>query len=310
MLEESLLEEAILRTLQKSATEIPEDVKRAFESCIQKEESELAKLHLRKFLESINFAATKRIPVCPDTGWPIFFVKLGNHVTIRGGYSVLKKAFKEAVKKATELGFLRITMVDPISRKSSVNNVGNYIPYVEYKPSSADYIEITAVTKGGGSELFILQPIRILLLADGIVGIKKFIIDSAISGLIDGKTCPPNVLGIGIGGTTDLCIRLAKQAAVLRPIGDRHPEPRIARLEKDIFNALNSLGIGPMGCGGKFAVFDVHIEYAYTHTAGTVIGVNMQCALCRRATVRIYDDGTIEDRKLPSWFEGERNERS
>lgn len=303
MINKKVLLEAILRVLSRSAVEIPEDVKAALEYCIKEEEKELAKIHLRKFLESINAAIRRGVPVCPDTGWPMFFVKLGDQVTVDGGYATLEKAFKEAVKKATKRGLLRITMVDPFSRRSSINNVGDYIPCIEYKPVSANYIEITAVAKGGGSELFVQQPLRIVLLADGIAGIKKFIVDSAVSGLIEGKTCPPNVLGVGIGGTTDLCMKLAKQAAVLRPIGDRHPDPNIAKLEEEILNALNCLGIGPMGSGGKFTVLDVHIEHAYTHTAGTAVGVNLQCALCRRATIRIYSDGRIEDRKLPTWFE-------
>ncbi len=302
MLKKEQIADAAERAIHIGAVEIPEDVKNAFLNAHQEEDG-TAKIHIGKTIENIETAIERNVPVCPDTGWPLFFVKLGSKVQMEGGYSILKEAIEEAVGKQTSKDLLRVTMVDPFTRKSFFNNVGSNIPYIDYKPFSGDYLEITAVPKGGGAELFIQTPLRMLLLADGIVGIKKFIIDSMISGGATGKICPPNIVGIGIGGTGDLCMKLAKQAALLRPIGDRHPEPRIAELEDEIEDSLNSLNIGPMGCGGKTTVFDVHIEYALTHTAGNPVAVNTQCSLTRRGTVRIYNDGTIEDRKLPEWFE-------
>jgi len=302
LLTKDQITEAAQRALYKAAVEIPEDVKKAFKTSL-KIETEMGKVHLEKTLENIEFAISRKVPVCPDTGWPLFFVKLGSEVKIDGGYSVLKEAFSRAVERLSDMGLLRITMVDPLTRKAALQNVGMNVPYIDYKLTSTDYIEITAVPKGGGAELFILEPFRMLLLADGIIGIKKFIIDAIISGARAGKTCPPNVLGIGIGGTGDLCMKLAKQAALLRPIGDRHPEERIAKLEEELKNAINALSIGPMGCGGNTTVFDVHIEYALTHTVGNGVAVNTQCNLTRRGTIRINSDGIIEDRKYPEWFE-------
>lgn len=294
--------DAALKAIQKSAVEIPEDVKKAFLAARQKEDG-TAKVHIDKTIENIETAIERNVPVCPDTGWPLFFIKLGSGVQIEGGFSVLKKAVEEAVGRKTSDDLLRVTMVDPFTREPLLENVGSNIPYIDYKPFSGDYMEITAVPKGGGAELFIQTPLRMLLLADGIAGMKKFIVDSVITGATAGKTCPPNVVGIGIGGTGDLCMKLAKQAALLRPIGDRHPEPRIAALEEEIMDALNLLNIGPMGCGGKTTVFDIHIEYALTHTAGNPVAVNTQCNLTRRGTVRLHADGSMEVRERPEWFE-------
>lgn len=302
MLTKEHITDGAFRALHKAAVETPEDVKAAFRQAAHVAR-EPAKTHLEKTLENIDVAVERNVPVCPDTGWPLFFVKLGNDVRIEGGYSTLTGAFSQAVKRLTEMGLLRVTMVDPLTRKTALLNVGCNIPFIEYKPFSGDYIEITAVPKGGGAELFIQQPLRFLLLADGIVGLKKFVIDSIISGATTGKTCPPNVVGIGIGGTGDLCMKLAKQAALLRPIGDRHPESRIAELEEELKTSLNSLSIGPMGGGGNPTVFDVHIEYALTHTAGHPVAVNTQCSLTRRGTIRLYANGRSEARTNPEWFD-------
>jgi len=302
MLNQQQITEAAFRALHKAAVETPPDVKEAFRQAAQTT-NEPAKTHLEKTLENIDVAVERNVPVCPDTGWPLFFVKLGSDVRIEGGFSTLTGAFSIAVKRLTEMGLLRVTMVNPLTRKTALTNVGSNIPFIEYKPVSTDYIEITAVPKGGGAELFIPQPLRVLLLADGLVGLKKFVIDSIISGASTGKTCPPNVVGVGIGGTNDLCMKLAKQAALLRPIGDRHPESQIASLETELVCGLNSLQIGPMGAGGSPTVFDVHIEYALTHTAGHPVAINTQCSLTRRGTVRLHPNGQIENRILPEWFD-------
>ncbi|NIN53220.1 MAG: fumarate hydratase [Nitrososphaeria archaeon] len=302
-LQEDTLTNHIYDVLVKAAVEIPEDVKAAFQDALTVEESEIAKEHLKMFLENIDSAVKRHVIVCPDTGFPIFYVKLGDGVEIEGGYSTLRKVFNRAVERATADGYLRVTMVHPLTRKSSAGNVGHFIPRIEYKPISANYMEVTAIPKGGGAELFLVQPFRSLLLADGLEGVKKFVLDSVISACLDGKSCPPNVVGVGIGGFSDLCMGLAKKAAVLRPIGDRHPDREIAKLEKELLSGINSTGVGAMGGGGGVTAFDVHIEHALTHTVGIPTAVNLHCALCRRATIRIYSDGSVEPRRVPDWFE-------
>lgn len=303
MLDKKTLLGAVLGTITKAATTIPKDIKEAFRNALRVETAEIARCHIKTTLENVNMAARKGSLVCSDTGFPLFYVKLGDCVDLEGKSKTLNEVFIEAVEKATLEGTLRATMVHPLTRFNPGTNLGGYLPYVEYKLASTDYIELTTVLKGGGSELFLAVPYRTLLLADGLQGFKKFVIDSTISATLDGKTCPPNIVGICLGGFPDLCIKLAKQAAVLRPIGDRHPDKEIAGLEEQLLKAINATGIGPMGCSGRTTAFDVHMECAFTHTLAMPVAVSLQCSISRRATVRIYSNGEIEERSFPQWFE-------
>jgi len=162
-------------------------------------------------------------------------------------------------------------------------------------------VEVTCTPKGGGTELFLQSFARTLLFADGTKGLKKFVLESLVQGNIHGKTCPPNIVGVCIGGTTDLCVKLAKEAAVLRAVGDRHPEPRIAKLEEELLDAINMTGIGPLGMTGKTTALDVHVEYAYTHLAGFPVGVANQCPAARISTALITD-GETQFKERPNWF--------
>jgi fumarate hydratase subunit alpha len=303
LLDRKTLLRAVSTTITRAATTIPKDIREAFGDALSAEKDEIARSHIKTTLENVNVATRKGSLVCSDTGFPLFYVKLGDCVELEGKYRTLSEVFVEAVEKATLEGALRATMVHPLTRFNPGTNVGGYLPYVEYKLTSADYIELTTVLKGGGSELFLAVPYRTLLLADGLQGFKKFVIDSTISATLDGKTCPPNIVGLCLGGFPDLCIKLAKQAAVLRPIGDRHPDKEIAELEMQLLNAINATEIGPMGCSGRTTAFDVHMECAHTHTLAMPVAVSLQCSICRRATVRIYSNGEIEKRSFPQWFE-------
>ena len=129
----------------------------------------------------------------------------------------------------------------------------------------------------------------------------RVILDCIKSSMYAGKTCPPNIIGIGIGGTADTCMKIAKQAAVLRPIGSRHPDTDIAELEQELVDLINSFGIGPMGMGGRSGVLDVHIEYSAAHAAGLPVAYNAQCWLGRRKVARIGPDGKITYSDFPEW---------
>ena len=138
---------------------------------------------------------------------------------------------------------------------------------------------------------------------DGLNGVKKGLVDAIAEFGRRGLTCPPVIIGVGIGGTKDQAFSIAKQAAVLRPIGDRHPEPEIAELENELFDLANSLGLGAMGYPGTGGyALDVHVEIAYTHSALTPLGIHQLCQAARRGVVRIHADGAIETRDAPSWF--------
>ena len=170
--------------------------------------------------------------------------------------------------KATKLGYLRATMKHPLTGYDPGNNIGMNIPDFTYKFVDGDSIEMSYAAKGGGSECFGGTRHRIVAFAGGIKGIEKFVIDSFVASARAGAVCPPSVLGIGIGGTANVAANLAKEAACLRTVGSKHPDPMFRKIEEDLYEALNSLGIGILGAGGKTSVLAVNVEYAYTHIAG------------------------------------------
>ena len=186
----------------------------------------------------------------------------------------MEEAARRSVRKATKEGYLRATMKHPITGFDPGDNIGVNIPDFTYKFVEGDEIEITYVAKGGGSECFGGTRHRVIAFADGIEGIEKFIIDSFVRSVRAGAVCPPSVLGIGIGGTANIAANLAKEAACLRTVGSSHPDPRFAKIEQDLYEALNSLGIGIMGSGGAASVLGVNVEYAYTHIAGIAVATS------------------------------------
>jgi L(+)-tartrate dehydratase alpha subunit len=304
LIKRELYQEVIFETIKKGATVISKDVKEAFERSIATETSSAAREGLEKTLKSIELSVEKDNPACPDTGWPIFYFKVGNECKLEGGFKALEEATREAVRKATRMGYLRATMKHPLTGYDPGDNVGMNIPDFTYKFVDGENIEITYVAKGGGSECFGGTRHRVIAFADGIAGIEKFIVDCYIASTRAGAICPPSVLGVGIGGTANVAANLAKEAACLRTIGSAHPEPMIHKIEEDLYKALNSLGIGTMGTGGDVSVFAVNVEYAFTHIAGIAVATSSNCMVARRATSRINHDGSVEVLDSPNWFDG------
>ena len=284
-----MMHQAVIR----SAFEIPEDVERSLRQAYEEQATELAKLHLRLTLENIESARRSEGLACGDTGFPLYYVVIGENVQLQGGLSSLYEMSREAVKRATEQFRLRSTMVHPLTRQNTRTNCGYFIPGVEVRfDPRFEGMKIVAVLKGGGAENY-GSFFKMMLAADGKEGATKFILDSVRAGAEEGKTCPPSIVGVGIGGTSDICMRMAKEAAVLRSIGSRHPEKEIAQYEEDLMEAINALGIGPMGTGGKATVLAVNIEYAVVHTGALPVGVNIQCAIARRCVAKIDRSGEI-----------------
>ncbi|MBE5750062.1 MAG: fumarate hydratase [Clostridiales bacterium] len=302
MIKTELYEEVLFQTVKRGATEISEDVREAFTKAIEKETSLDAKRGLRVTLESMDMSAKRENPLCVDTGWPIFYFKVGNDCKLEGGFVELENAARRAVARATEKGYLRATMKHPLTGYDPGNNIGMNIPDFTYKFVEGDGIEISYAAKGGGSECFGGTRHRIVAFADGIKGIEKFVIDSFVASARAGAVCPPSVLGIGIGGTANVAANLAKEAACLRTVGSKHPDPTFAKIEEDIYNALNSLGIGILGGGGDTSVLGVNVEYAYTHIAGIAVATSTNCMIARRASTRIDSDGKVTIMKSPMWF--------
>ena len=278
------------------------EVQSKLSELIAVERDEIAKFNLELSLKNcVESNENGEQFLCPDTGAPTYYVKIGDNVRIEKGFSSLYEVSKKAIQDAT-MGFkLRPNMVHPITRNNSGKNSGYYSPPLELRfDPNIDYMEIIAVPISGGSEASGTF-YRMLSPMDGTKGIMKFILDCIETSTYAGKTCPPNVIGIGIGGTADICMKIAKQAAVLRPIGKRHPDKAISELEQELVDLVNSSGIGPMGMGGSSGVLDVHIECAETHVAGLPVAYNAQCWLCRRKVARINPDGSIIYRDSTEW---------
>ncbi len=304
MIKTEIYEEVLFETVKKGATVISDDVKEAFHLAIAKETKPGAKEGLIRTLDSMELSAKRENPLCVDTGWPLFYFKIGNECQLEGGVMALEEAARRAVAKATKLGYLRATMKHPLTGFDPGNNIGMNIPHFTYQFVEGKDLEVTYVAKGGGSECFGGTRHRGVAFADGVAGIKKFVVESFIASSRAGAICPPSVLGIGIGGTANVAANLAKEAACLRTVGSKHPDKMFGDLEEELKDALNGLGIGIMGAGGETSVLDVNIEYAFTHIAGIAVATSSNCMVARRATTKISEDGTVTVMKSPNWFGG------
>lgn len=294
------LERAAYEAHRLAATVLPLDIRNGFEKTYAKETTELPRQVLGFLVKNFQIAEAEQRPLCADVGLSRFYVIAGNDVQLEGGFVALERSIRRATARITKDLALRSNRVHPLNRSNPGNNLGVFAPNVEYRfEPDADWIELIAVHKGGafGSDF------RMLVDGDGVDGVKKAVVDAIAEFGRRGLTCPPVVIGIGIGGTKDQAFSIAKQAAVLRPVGDRHPETEIATLEEELLQLANSFGLSAMGYHGTgdYAL-DAHIEIAYTHSALTPIGIHQLCQAARRGVVRVYRDGRMERRERPSWF--------
>ena len=280
------IEDTVVNLLRLAVTRLPKDVKDALRSAYEKEVDETAKTQLKAILDNIMLAEKTERPICQDTGVIIFYVKVGDNFRELGQ---IPEILRNATIRATKEVPLRPNAVHPISQKNSGDNTGRYIPYINWEIVQGDFLEITAFPKGGGSEN--MSRLGMLKPGEGIDGMKKFVVDTVLHA--GGQPCPPVILGVGIGGGADIAMKLAKKA-LLRPITERHEDPEIAQLEQELLEAINESGIGPMGLGGKTTALGVNIEYAHRHPASYPVGVVVQCWAARRASARIYSNGTVE----------------
>ncbi len=293
------IEKAAYDIMVKAAIEIPEDYEDGIRAMQTAEKGDLSYFVLEAMLENYGAAREDRRPMCADSGLPRYYVKAGNDALIEGGFIALEKVLRQATAQATQDVPLRPNRVHPLSRQDNNNNVGINAPEIDYSfEPDADWIEITTVHKGGlfGTDYRMLFP------GDGIDGIKRFFLDVMISFGKRGLACQPAIVGIGLGGSKDTCMVLGKQAACLRTVGNKNPDPEIAALEEELKHMGNSIGMGAMGFVGSSMVVDCHIEVGYTHTGGMPMSVHSFCLSSRRAAVRIYNDGRIEHRTDPNWF--------
>jgi fumarate hydratase subunit alpha len=284
MVAEADIQNAVVELLRKTVVKLPSDVEEALERALDAEADETPKMQLKAIMDNIKLAGEGNTPMCQDTGVTIFYVTLPRKCEID-----VERGIIEGVRRATSEVPLRPNAVHPITRKNPGDNVGDGMPYINWKVGGNDFIEITVMTKGAGSEN--MSQLAMLTPSQGVKGVKEFVLSTVLRA--GGNPCPPMVLGVGIGGSSDICMKLAKQA-LLRPLNERHKDPEIAKLETELLEALNMLGIGPMGLGGKTTAIGLNIEYAYCHTASLPVAVNVQCWAARRGTVRIHQDGRLE----------------
>lgn len=282
----NLIEDVAFNLLKLAVIKLPADVKEALQQAYREETSEAGKVNLKAILTNIEFAEKMNTPICQDTGTIIFYVKAGAQAE---GLEKVEAALRIATKRATIEVPLRPNAVDPFTKKNSGDNTGRFIPYVNWEVTDGGSIEITVLPKGGGSEN--VCALGMITPGEGVKGLKKFVIDTVIKA--GAKPCPPNILGVGVGGGADIAMKTAKKA-LLRPLNQSNPNQELAQLEKELYEAANSTGIGPMGLGGKFTVLGVNIEYAHRHPASYPVAVAYQCWAARRATARINADGTVE----------------
>ncbi|RMF91929.1 MAG: fumarate hydratase [Nitrospinota bacterium] len=294
-----VIEQVAYELHRRAAIVLPQDARRSIQHMCARETHKLSKFVFLEIIENFQIAENESRPLCADTGLPRFYVKCGNEAVIEGGFVALERSLRRATASATREIPLRPNRVHPLTRKDPDNNVGAHAPSVDYsfEPDAA-WLDITTVHKGGlfGSDYRMLFP------ADGIPGIKRFFLDAMSEFFRRGLSCQPAVVGVGIGGSKDVCFRLGKEAACLRLVGDRHPDPHIARLEEELLALGNEAGFGPMGFRGDNSIMDVHVEIAYTHTGGLPVSVHHFCFAMRRATARIYADNSVEYREDPQWF--------
>jgi fumarate hydratase subunit alpha len=281
-----IVENVAFNILKQAVIYLPEDVKQALKQAYAEETSETGKTQLKAILDNIELAEKYQAPVCQDTGTIIFYVKAGAKAK---NLDKIEEALINATRKATKEVPLRPNSVDPFTQKNSGDNTGRYIPFLHWEIVPGDSLELTVMTKGGGSENVCVT--GMLVPGEGIKGLKKFVVDAVIKA--GAQPCPPNILGVAIGGGTDIAIKLAKKV-LLKPLNEPNENPEIAKLEKEIFEAANMTGIGPMGLGGKTTVLGVHVDYAFRHPASFPAAVAFNCWAARRASARINADGTVE----------------
>ena len=279
--------EGVARDLYlRALKELPPDIKRGFATLAARETGATAKAVLGTMIENIAVAERDGNLLCQDTGIPIYNVTIGRGVDVDG--VALKAAIRKGCERATREHPLRSSIVHPLTRKNEHTSCGIGVPVIHVDFSDAfEGLKIEMIPKGSGSENN--SWLRMAIPAEGVDAIKTFVVDCVLAA--GGKTCPPTIVGVGVGGTADLCVHLAKIAAT-RPLGSHSSDTNAALLEEQLSEAVNMLGIGPQGLGGDATAFAVHVELAATHITMNPVAVNMQCHSARRASAILTADKT------------------
>ena len=288
--QEAIFEQSVHDAVIRAVTEISGDVKALLEDALSRESNDTARSMLRSMLDNVDIAKAADKGVCQSPGYPCTWITFGD-----GNFPArAKEIISSAVAEATKKGYLRPSMVDPLTRENSGNNTGKGVPNIEYEyVPGQEYVDFIISFKGCGAELGnALQIMTPAKLGKNLTGMKRFILETAIKA--GGKPCPPFGIGIGIGGQMDICSKLSRKAISTRRWDDVNQDPELAALERELKDAINSLGLGAAGTGGDTVCLAVKIERAHTHTAIAPVAINFHCWVARRAGIRIYDYGRVE----------------
>jgi len=272
----SQIEEAAKELYIRALKLLPPDVKRGFDALAARETDAGAKRMLGTMIRNISVAEDTDNLLCQDTGIPVYNVWIGRGVEVDG--LALKEAIRNGCARSTREYSFRSSIVHPMTRVNEHTSTGRGIPVINVDFSDEESLVIEMIPKGSGSENN--SWLRMAVPAEGVDAIKTFVVDCVLEA--GGKTCPPTIVGVGVGGTADLCVHLAKIAAT-RPLGSHCGDPEGAKLEEELSRAVNLLGVGPQGLGGDSTAFAVHVETAATHITMNPVAVNMQCHSARRA---------------------------
>jgi fumarate hydratase subunit alpha/L(+)-tartrate dehydratase alpha subunit len=264
---------------------LPPDIKAGFQALRRNETHTTGKAMLDTMVENIAVAERTGNILCQDTGIPIYNVVIGRDVAFDG--AGLKAAIRAGCERATTECSLRSSVVHPITRKNNQTSSGIRVPIIHIDfDERPETVSIEMIPKGSGSENGSF--LQMLLPSEGIKAVKRFVVERVIE--LGGRVCPPTIVGVGIGGTSDLCMHLAKIAAT-RPLRSTCSDEEGAKIEAELSRAVNELGIGPQGLGGRSTSFAVHVEIAATHITQNPVAVNIQCHSARRARATVTPEG-------------------
>ena len=253
---------------------LADDIYNCLNKCLGEEKSSLGRDILGTIIQNAQIAKTESSPICQDTGMTVVFVTIGQDVHIAG--MPIEEAINEGVRNGYEKGYLRKSVVkDPINR---VNTKDNTPAVIHYEIVPGDKLHIVVAPKGFGSEN--KSQLKMLMPSQGLQGIKEFVIKTVSEA--GANPCPPIIVGVGIGGTMEKCALLSKRALV-RPVGSVNENPQLAKLEAELLDSINALGIGPAGFGGTSTALCVNILTYATHIAGLPVSVNIGCHATRHA---------------------------
>lgn len=282
-----IVEEAAKESYIRALTILPPDVRDAVRRARERETQETARGIFDIILKNIDIADSRGTLICQDTGIPVFSVEIGSEYPWNG--SEISERLRRGTERATAEFPFRSSTTHPISRVNPQTSTGRRLPviFVDFA-AGRDCLEILMMPKGSGSEN--MSAMKMFNPSDGVAALKRFVVETVFES--GAKPCPPGIIGVGIGGTADLVNHLAKRA-IMRPVGTRNADPEIAAMELELEDAINDLGIGPMGLGGDVTTLAVHIEAAYTHITLNPVAVNTQCWAARRARATVSPDGSV-----------------